>query len=921
MTDFEPTLVGRGHERQKIESILDAARDGLSSALVVQGAPGMGKTSLLKYASTAGADFAQLAVAGVSSESSFAFAGLQRLLLPIIERRSTLPEVQREGLEVALGLSSGAAKNQFLLGLGVLTLLAAAATDRPLLCVIDDAQWLDNETLEVLAFVARRLQAEGVAMFFAIRDDDGAPSPLDDLEATRVEGLATQEAMVLLNRSAPSPVDPTIAHRIITETQGCPLALVEVPRELSADELAGLAVLPEPLPLGRRLEAQFLRRIRSLPIEAQALMVIIAADASGDEGAIRRAAASLDLPLIAAEVAVDADLIERTSWTTFRHPLIRAAAYNGASSALRRDVHGALAEATIRSEAPDRYAWHRAASASGPDEPIAIELEAAAARTRNRGGYASEATFLTRAAELTPEPSERSRRMLDAAQAALTAGLRERAIRLIDEALKQEPSPSPLLLARAQRLRASCDSFTLPGAAAAIHLAAARSLESLDVRLARDTYIEALQATVISAQLTSGTSPEEVARAALSAPPPDNDRSAMADSMLDGFATRLAFGSNESIPLFRNALDIISEDDVLPTGRTLWAMLVQTAALEVWDAVGYRRSLDLLEQSQRAGGELDSLRITLLALSRSEMWNGRFGVAEAYRAEVSALAAAIEGEGPIADMFVMLSVHVLAWQGREAEVREAVSILTGEFAVAIGAGSGVNVARLALATLENGLRHYGEALVAARPLFEEDIPPDGNLILPEIVEAGVRSGDISIAAAALERLDERARTSGTPWALGLLARSRALLASDDEAEALYRESIDQLDAAPVAAESARAHLLYGEWLRRQKRRTDARHQLRTAHQLFSGMGARAFEERARLELAATGAHARERSVVTALDLTPQEEQIARLAAGGETNAEIASKLYISPNTVDYHLRKVYRKLALRSRRDLRRLFA
>jgi len=311
----------------------------------------------------------------------------------------------------------------------------------------------------------------------------------------------------------------------------------------------------------------------------------------------------------------------------------------------------------------------------------------------------------------------------------------------------------------------------------------------------------------------------------------------------------------------------------------------------------------------------------LLALSRSEMWNGRFGVAEAYRAEVSALAAAIEGEGPIADMFVMLSVHVLAWQGREAEVREAVSILTGEFAVAIGAGSGVNVARLALATLENGLRHYGEALVAARPLFEEDIPPDGNLILPEIVEAGVRSGDISIAAAALERLDERARTSGTPWALGLLARSRALLASDDEAEALYRESIDQLDAAPVAAESARAHLLYGEWLRRQKRRTDARHQLRTAHQLFSGMGARAFEERARLELAATGAHARERSVVTALDLTPQEEQIARLAAGGETNAEIASKLYISPNTVDYHLRKVYRKLDLRSRRDLRRLFA
>jgi DNA-binding CsgD family transcriptional regulator len=920
MTGFVSTLVDRNRERQAIDTILDAARDGLSGSLVLRGAAGMGKTSLLRYVTTAGADFTQLTVAGIGSESDFAFAGLQRLLLPVIDQRSSLPAVQREGLEVALGLSSGASKNPFLLGLGVLTILAAVATDRPLLCEVDDAQWLDNETLEALAFVARRLQAEGVAMFFAFRDDGEAMSALDDLEAIQVDGLATHDALILLNRSALSPVDPTIANRIVNETQGCPLALVEVPRELSADELAGLAVLSEPLPLGRRLEAHFLRRIRSLPADAQTLMVIIAADASGDEGAIRRAAARLDIPLMAAESAVDADLMERASWTTFRHPLIRSAVYGGASSALRRNVHGALADATNRSEAPDRYAWHRAASASEPDELIAVDLEAAAARARDRGGYASEATFRTRAAELTPGPSDRSRRMLDAAQAALTAGLRERAILLIDEALKQEASPSPLLLAQAQRLRAGCDSFTLPGGAAAVHLAVARSLEDLDVRLARDTYIEALQATVISAQLTSGTSPGEVAHAALSAPRPDNDQLTLADAMLDGFATRLASGSNESIPLFRAALDTLSEDEVAPTGRTLWAMLVQTAALEVWDAVGYRRALDLLEQSQRARGELDSLRITLLALCRSEMWNGRFGAAEAYRAEVGAIAAAIEGEGPIADMFVMLSVHLLAWQGREAEVREAVSILTGEFAVAIGAGAGVNVARLALATLENGLRHYGEALTAASPLFDDDIPPDGNLILPEIVEAGVRSGNNSVAAAALDRLDERARISGTPWAFGLLARSRALLAADDDAEALYMEAIEQLDGSPVAAESARAHLLYGEWLRRQKRRIDARRELRTAHQLFSTMGARAFEERARLELAATGAHARERSAVTALDLTPQESQIARLAARGDSNAEIASKLYISPNTVDYHLRKVYRKLALRSRRDLRRLF-
>jgi DNA-binding CsgD family transcriptional regulator len=903
-------LIGRGAEQGAIDAVLDAARGGLSKAIVVCGDPGMGKTALLGYAAEQAAGFTHLHVAGVEAEASFSFAGIHRLLVPVLDRLPRLPDPQRGALAVAFGVSAEASADRFLVGLAVLTMLADVAHDGPVLCTVDDAQWVDQESVEVLAFVGRRLLADGIALILALRSPADCGRLIDGLETLVLEGLGPEDSRLLLQRTIPRLVDASVAARVVAETEGCPLALIELTTELTADQLAGGSPLPEPLPIGRRLDAVFAQRVQALPDETQAFLLVIACEPSAGEDLILAAAGAMGVPPTAADAAVDTGLVERGPPFRFRHPLIRSAVYAGAPPSTCRRAHAALVAAMGPAAPPHQRAWHAAQATIQPDEGVATQLEHAASMARERGGYGAVATYLARAAELTPDPLERSRRLLDASQAALTAGAPKRAMALLDQARPEVMTP--LLHARTQRLRAGANLWARPGDDAAALLAAARSFEGLDDRLARDTYTEALQAALISGQLTDGTTPLDVATAALDAPRLLEPNATVIDLMLDAFATRLSVGFAEAVPLLRRTVVALSNADLEASGRTLRSVLGYKAALEIWDMDGYRTLLDRFEKAERARGELDSLRVTLRGVCRREIWAGRFTTAEAYHAEFVGIALAIDGPGPIARAFEMLDIDLLAWQGKDAEVRTKARRLHK------GTGGIVNAAALAVGILDIAQGRYRQALESLWPVFLADVPSDGNEALPDVVEAGVRCGNLDAATAALDRLNARAAVVGTPWALGLLARSRALLADHHDAETYYRDAIRLLTQADVTTDVARAHLVYGEWLRRQMRRVDAREELRTAGDMFSYMGASAFAERARTELAATGAHLHHRSAApVGLDLTPQELQVAQLAANGSTNSEIAAQLFISASTVDYHLRKVFRKLGVTSRRSLR----
>jgi DNA-binding CsgD family transcriptional regulator len=589
--------------------------------------------------------------------------------------------------------------------------------------------------------------------------------------------------------------------------------------------------------------------------------------------------------------------------------LIRAAVYGAASGVERRRIHATLAELIGPSE-QDRRAWHLAAAAEGPDESTASELVSAAERAQRRGGWAARFAFLARAAELTPRGRRQSDRLLVAAEAALVAGLPAEAEGLVDRAKKTVSDP--LRIAQARRLEAALLSFNKPGRAPAILLEAAESLQDLDPEAARDTYIEALQACLVSCQLTFGTTPAAVGTAALAVPRSPSSAGGMSDAILTGFATRFSVGYRKAAPSLRLVVDELSGSATMPAGLTRWAILGNNAAADLWDAEGYRKMLANLEQSERRRGALDSLRITLGGMGHCLMWAGDFGGADVAHSEATQISVAL---GEEAANWEALKVELFAWQGQDEETRFVAEILMGEFTESVGGGVAVNLARIALVILNLAQGNYEEALTHALKLMADDPCPHGSQVLPEVVEAAVRSGNDASAATAIALLRDRATTSGTAWALGLLARSEALATADDP-EAKYREAIDLLQQTYVKTDLARTHLLYGEWLRRQKRRGDARDHLRLAFDLFGSMGAKAFAERARLELLATGERARRHKESNPWQLTPQERQIASLAAGGDTNQEIAEKLFLSASTVDYHLRKVYRKLSITSRRKL-----
>ncbi|MUL84271.1 MULTISPECIES: AAA family ATPase [unclassified Mycolicibacterium] len=919
-----PSLRGRVSECAALRALVSGGRSGGSAVLVVRGEAGVGKTALLDYVVEHAPGFRVTQVAGVESDMELAFAGLHHLCAPLLDHLDKLPEPQREALSVAFGRGVGPVPDRFLVGLAVLSLLAAAADDKPLLCVIDDAQWLDQVSVQTLGFVARRLLAEPVVLVFGVRDSrDGSADVLPGLPELRVEGLSDSDARDLLDSVVLGRLDERVRDRVIAETRGNPLALLEVPRNVSAAELAGGFWLASARLSVGQVEEGFIRRIQSLPADTRQLVLVAAADPVGDPMLFSRAAGHLGIGMDALAPAEAAGVIEFGSRMRFHHPLVRSAAYRAAEAADRREVHRALAVATDPDLDPDRRAWHAANAAAGPDDAVAAELEASAWRAQGRGGIAAAATFLERAAVLTADPALRSSRAIAAAAAKREAAAPEAAYELLSLA---ELSPlTELQQAQVGRLRAQME-FTrsrggLPGAppvrhAAALLLDAAKRLENLDDELARETYIEALAA----AMYASRSQPEALvlaAEAAYAAVAGIEAPARPIDFLLIGMATLVTDGLPAAVDHLRTALELWCEHARRHDGRALhWLALAfpimqESLAGEIWDNdLIDRLATDMIGYA-RATGALALLPPVIAYQAGVHVLEGEFVTAARLLEEADTIAEAI-GHHPMK----YHKVELAAWRGDLTEAGDLIEAGRAE-GIAKGEGRLLGVTGYVAAVLYNGLGRYEEALAAAQQACEyHDLGFYGWCLL-ELTEAGVRVGKRDVAEDAVRRLEAGAGASETDWGLGTLASARALVADGAEADALFNESIERLGRSRVGVQLARTHLRYGEWLRRQKQRASAREHLNTAYEMFTKMGAQAFAERARRELTATGEKVRKQPLASGDELTAQEAQIAQLARDGLTNQEIGAQLFISTHTVEWHLRKVFVKLGLSSRRQLR----
>jgi DNA-binding CsgD family transcriptional regulator len=871
----------------------------------VHGDPGVGKTAVLGYALDAAREFRILYAVGVDAEMEFPYAALQQLCSPVLDLMDGLPEPQRNAVAIAFGLSAGPAPNAFLVGLAVLGLLSEAAEERPLLCSVDDAQWLDRESERVLAFVARRLLAETIAIVFATREVGDALAGLPELH---VGPLGHRDGRALLESVLPMPLDEDVLDRIVVETRGNPLALLELPRGLTPAQLAGGFGLPAAVPLSASIEESFTRRLANLPGDARRLLLVAAAEPVGDTALVWRAAQQLGVPESAAETVQAEGLVELGARVVFRHPLVRSAIYRAAGLKERHAVHRALAEATDSRIDPDRRAWHRAQAASTPDEDIAAELERSAGRAESRGGLAAVAAFLERAAALTPDSSHRAQRLLTAAAAKRDVGDLEDALELltaIDAGALDELARARVDLLAAEialEQRRSSD-------AGRLYLSAARRLEPLDAELARETYLEALGGAMANDVEVAGGA-ATIAAAARAAPPGALPPRSI-DVLLDAFAIRVTDGYAAAAPALARALELLLATDISAqdVGRSLSLSSGRNGnvvALELWDAEALHLLAARQVQLARDAGALGHLQFSLSFLARSHMLAGELTEAANIIDEASVLA---EATGNPA--FVNAPMILAAWRGHEAQASRLIEASSDE-----ATRRGWTSHNYARSVLFNGLGRHEAARAAAWEAFEPDPVGYGSLLVPELAEAASRTGDRTLLEYAVEWLSRRTHVISSGWASGIEARSRALLSEGEAADDLYRRSIAHLSGTRVRLELARTHLLYGEWLRRERRRLDARSHLRTALEQFTRMGAEAFAGRAERELLATGERARKRTVDTLDQLTPQETQIARLAGRGDTNREIAAQLFISPSTVEYHLRKAFRKLDVKSRTQL-----
>jgi DNA-binding CsgD family transcriptional regulator len=892
------------------------AQGGRSQVLVLRGEAGIGKTALLEFLAGCSFGCQIIRAAGVESELELAYAGLHQLCSPYLNRVDKLPSPQREALGTAFGLQSGIAPDRFLVGLAALTLLGEVAEERPLICLVDDVQWLDQASAQTLEFVARRLVAEPIGMVFAVRDTNDERR-LSELPELVVDGLGLDDAAALLESAVPGTLDPRVRDRVLAEAQGNPLALLELPRGLTATELAlgSTSGATSTTPLISRLEQGFMHQLTALPRPSRQLLLAAAAEPVGDLSLLWRAAERLGIGVEAATAAESAGLIELSDQVRFRHPLVRSAIYRAAKPAERREVHWALADATSPEIDPDRRAWHRARAALAPDEEVAAELERSAGRALSLGGLAAAAAFLETAAALTPDPARRAQRSLDAGQAKVTAGLFGEALSLLGAAEARPLDEAGR--ARVDLLRAQISYYSSHGnEALPLLLAAARRLEPLDGELARGTYLDAVSAALFAGRLATcpGLAMRQVAEAVREGPPPEAPT--RSDLLLEGMAVLYTDGYAASAPLLHRAIRAFGSADLTPEEafRSVWVAAV--AAVDLWDCEHWdilsQRHLDFV----RRAGALSLLPLALASRAIFEVHRGDLAAAAALVAESRWVAEVTGGENVLTPI---PAAWLAAMRGHEKSAERLIRETLNE-AAALGQGVGLNMMLSARAVLCNGLGRYEDALVAAREAATEptELGPT-KWALAELVEAGVRSGNTDVAVSAFEQLSTMARASGTDLALGIEAAGRALLSEDDTADALYREAIEHLRPTRIRVQLARTQLLYGEWLRRRGRRIDARSQLRTAYEALTAMGVEAFAERARRELLATGETVRKRTAATQSELTAQEAHIARLVAEGLTNSEIGAALYISPRTVEWHLRKVFGKLGVTTRRDLRRL--
>jgi DNA-binding CsgD family transcriptional regulator len=904
-------MFGRTGELEILRRLIAKARGGRSAVLVVRGEPGIGKTELLRHLAAEAAGFWVARVAGVESEMELPFAGLYQLCAPMLGRLGSLAEPQRRGLSVAFGLAAGESPDRFLVALATLSLMAEAAEEQPILCVVDDAQWLDQASAQVLGFVGRRLLAEPIALVFATRTPipgDTAPDHLAGLPELRLGGLDDQSARALLATVASGPLDESVRARILEETHGHPLAVLELYRDRSAADLAGGFALPDARDLPERIEHQYAARLAELPEDVQRLVLLAAAEAVGDPALILRAARLLGLDTGTVNLAAAADLLQFGANVRFRHPLVRSAAYRAAAAEDRRAVHEALAAATDPQADPDRRAWHRAHAAAGPDETVAQELINSADRALHRGGVAAAAAFWERAVLLTPDPGDRAARALTAAEAKYAAGDFEAAQALLVTA---ELGPlSELGGARVQRMRAQI-AFALRrgGDAPPLMLQAAQRLQRLDAELAQQTYLEAMVAAIYAGRLARGQDAKQVARAAKSAtlapsgpePPPHSQ------PLIHGLAVRLADGYAAAAPALKEAL---RRYRARPQELDWLSVSYNVVAMDLWDDEAWFELADRQARLARASGTLSWLPFALDYLAEIHVQAGELSKAAAVLMERERV-----DQGPREATLPYVPLLLAAWRG-DAEGARALAEEMTHNAADRGEGTALTYTDYARAVLGNGLGDYRPAASAALAASAADEIVISPWALYELVEAAARSDQHDRARAAADQLSELAEASGSNWARGAAARSRALVSGGRAADEGYREAIELLGGTRMATHLARAELVYGEWLRRENRRVEARAQLRSAFDALASMGAAAFAERARRELQATGEKVRKRNDDTRVDLTPQEEEIARLADEGLSNQEIGAQLFIGRRTVEWHLGKVFAKLDISSRREL-----
>jgi DNA-binding CsgD family transcriptional regulator len=889
--------------------MLQSVRAGESSVLVIRGEAGIGKTALLDYCAREASSCRIIQISGMESELELPFAALQQFCGPMMSNLPTLPEPQQLALQVGFGLTAGRAPDRFIVGLAVLSLLADAAAEKPVVALIDDAQWLDEASFQVLGFVGRRLLAEAVLLVFAVRETGNEP-PFPDLPSLTVEGLPDSEARALLATTVAGPLDQLVRDRIVAETRGNPLGLLELPKGMTRAELAGGFGVPTATTVPGHIEERYRQRIAALPESTRRLILLAAADPTGDATLLWRAAQTLNVGFEAAAAAAGAQLLEVGSRVHFRHPLVRSAAYTAASPADRRASHLALAQATNHEIDPDRRAWHLALAAVGHDDDMATELERMASRAQARAGLPAAATFLQCSAALTSEPARRADRELAAAYANMQAGAYDVAFTLLAQV--DADAVNDMQHARAEQLKGRIEWAVKPGREAPVLLLqAAQHLEPLSVPLARETYLQAWIAALMAGPLGQrGGQLADVSRAAQTTRAADPIRPC--DLLLDGLAAMTLDGRARARPILRRAVHAFATGAVSAVDWLEWGVLAKIASIALWDFDSYLVLSNQHVEVARESGALSPLSIALSGRGAVLTWCGDFAAATALADEREAVNAVTGTQSATAH-----NMFLAGYRGRPAEALSLLSTTAAD-AVARGEGWVVHLANWASGVLYNGLAQYEDALAAAESACDEAYMAVGpQVALPELIEAATRTGNSALAERAMARLTSMTAVQDTDWAAGLDARCRALVSDRTEAEHWYLTAIDRFRRTQLRPDLARAQLLYGEWLRSENRRLDARRELRVAHNAFTEMGAEGFAERARRELVATGERVRKRAPDGPNDLTPQEARIARLARDGLKNTEIGAELFLSDRTVEWHLRKVFAKLGISSRRELK----